>query len=388
MPPRGGVGKRTPCRGFSKRGTILNMLRAPFYDPTKTYYENWEKGPFDGFTDGVVFPTEKEQRFDFLGVKLNYPFGIPAGPLLNSRFMKAAMEKSFDVPVYKTVRTRQKQCNEWPNVLPVVVDGDLSLEQAKKGLTVKDDYTEPLAITNSFGNPSYPVEVWQKDIGELMSFAKKRPGQIVEGMIEGTRWEDATTDQNFIDDWVLASKLMQETGVHAIEANFSCPNEGDRVSRLLCYDAEMSQKIAHSIKEKIGDTPLLIKISFFEDEAELRLLIEKVGNIVSGIAAINTIPAPVYKKDGSQALPGGPWRLKSGICGAPVKWAGLAMVRRLKKLREEFNMKYAIVGVGGVTTPQDFREYRDAGADVVMSATGSMWNPYLAKEIKEQYPNG
>ena len=29
----------------------------------------------------------------------------------------------------------------------------------------------------------------------------------------------------------------------------------------------------------------------------------------------------------------------------------------------------------------------DAGADVVMSATGAMWNPYLAKEIKEAYPN-
>ena len=64
------------------------------------------------------------------------------------------------------------------------------------------------------------------------------------------------------------------------------------------------------------------------------------------------------------------------------------MVKRLKKLREELGAKYEIVGVGGVTIPADFREYRDAGADVVMSATGAMWNPYLAKEIKEVYPNG
>jgi dihydroorotate dehydrogenase len=41
------------------------------------------------------------------------------------------------------------------------------------------------------------------------------------------------------------------------------------------------------------------------------------------------------------------------------------------------------VGVGGVTVPEDFEEYRAAGADIVMSATGAMWNPYLAKEIKE-----
>ena len=63
------------------------------------------------------------------------------------------------------------------------------------------------------------------------------------------------------------------------------------------------------------------------------------------------------------------------------------MVRRLKELREQFGMKYEIIGCGGVTVPSDFKEYRDAGANVVMTATGAMWNPYLAKEIKEEYPN-
>jgi tRNA-dihydrouridine synthase len=36
-------------------------------------------------------------------------------------------------------------------------------------------------------------------------------------------------------------------------------------------------------------------------------------------------------------------------------------------------------------TPQDYFDYRQAGADVVMSATGAMWNPYLAQEIKQIY---
>jgi len=50
-------------------------------------------------------------------------------------------------------------------------------------------------------------------------------------------------------------------------------------------------------------------------------------------------------------------------------------------------MEYEIIGCGGVTVPADFKEYRDAGANVVMSATGAMWNPYLAKEIREAYPD-
>ena len=91
----------------------------------------------------------------------------------------------------------------------------------------------------------------------------------------------------------------------------------------------------------------------------------------------------ILDKDGKQALPG-EGRLRSGVCGASIKWAGLDMVKKLKKLRGELGYSYTIIGVGGVTTADDFFEYRDAGADVVMSATGAMWNPYLAREIKER----
>jgi len=362
------------------------MLRTPFFDPEKSYYENWEQGPFGDFADCVVLP-ESEARFRYLGCAISYPLGIAAGPLLNAKFVRAALEKGFDVPVYKTIRTREKKSNDWPNVLPVAVEGDLTLEQAAKGLTVKAAYSEPLAITNSFGNPSYPADVWQNDVRSLMEYAKTRPNQMVCGMIEGTRWSENDTEDEIVNDWVLAARMMKACGVHAIEANFSCPNEGDRVKRLLCYDAAMSSRISAAIKAEIGELPLVIKISYFEDEAELHDVIAQNGAHVQGIASINTIPAAIYQADGTQALPGGPWRLKSGVCGAPVKWAGIEMVQRLKKLREELNLSYDIVGVGGVTTPQDFKDYRDAGADLVMTATGAMWNGYLAKEIKEAYPD-
>jgi dihydroorotate dehydrogenase (NAD+) catalytic subunit len=58
------------------------------------------------------------------------------------------------------------------------------------------------------------------------------------------------------------------------------------------------------------------------------------------------------------------------------------MVSRLKRWREELGMKYEIVGVGGVEDAAGFDRFRSAGADVVMSATGAMWNPMLAQEIR------
>ena len=336
------------------------MLSTPFYDPNKSYEENWETGPFGAFADGKELGQEKR-----------IPFGIAAGPLLNAKFIKAALDKGFDICVYKTVRSYEKKSNQWPNVLQVDIKGDLTLEQAKKGVTTKKGFSEPLAITNSFGNPCYPPEIWQPDMAQAVSYA--RPGQQVWGMIEGDN----------LDDWVLAGRLINETRIHAIEANLSCPNEGDKVKRLLCYDTDKSRDIVYAIKNKIGDTPLMVKISYFENQEELQDLVKKLGNIVQGFSAINTIPAPVYDEHGKQALPGGEWRLKSGICGTPIKWAGLEMTKHLYEIRKSIKANYQICGVGGVTTPADYHEYRSAGADLVMSATGSMWNPHLAIEIKK-----
>ena len=155
--------------------------------------------------------------------------------------MKAALEKGFDICVYKTVRTRAKKCNEWPNVLPVDIKGDFDLEQARKGLVVKKQFAEPLAITNSFSNPSYDPKIWRPDIAELVKWVNKQKGKVACGMIEGTKWDENFTEQDFLNDWVLAARLMKETGIHVIEANFSCPNEGDKVKRLLCFDAIQSR---------------------------------------------------------------------------------------------------------------------------------------------------
>ncbi len=106
---------------------------------------------------------------------------------------------------------------------------------------------------------------------------------------------------------------------------------------------------------------------------------------MQGISAINTIQATIVDEQGKQALPG-EGRLRSGVCGASIKWAGLDMTKKLKKIKEELHLNFQIIGVGGVMTALDFLEYRDAGADAVMSATGAMWNPYLAREVKSRRP--
>jgi len=173
--------------------------------------------------------------------------------------------------------------------------------------------------------------------------------------------------------------LVKETGVKVMEVNLSCPNEG--TAHLLCFDIERTRQIVESIKNEIGNTPLIIKVAYFKSDEQLAKLIEAVGNIIEGIACINTIPAEIVDDNGKQALPG-EGRLSSGVCGTSIRWAGLDMVGRVAKMKQEQDLKFAIIGVGGVFTPQDYADYRELGADAVMSATGAMWNPNLAQEIK------
>lgn len=353
------------------------MLQTPFYDPEKSYEDNQKDGPFGVFADGEILEQKGEPNFNFFGHKVYSPFGIPAGPLINGKFVQASLDKGFDIVTYKTVRTEAHVCHPWPNILGVKIDGDLTLEKAKENLVGTTKYEEPLSITNSFGVPSLSPEFWQEDIKNLIK--NKREGQVIVGAFQGTKKGDGDV-ASYINDFCNAARMLKEAGVKVMEVNLSCPNEG--TDNLLCYDVERSVKVVEAIKNEIGEIPLIIKIAYYKDEEAFKNFVKEIGNIVDGISAINTIAAPIVNESGAQALPG-EGRMKSGVCGHSIKWAGIEMVKRLKSIREEFGYKYTIVGVGGVTEAEDFFDYRNAGADIVMSATGAMWNPYLAKEIKE-----
>ncbi len=143
----------------------------------------------------------------------------------------------------------------------------------------------------------------------------------------------------------------------------------------------MTKAVSKGIRSVLGNTPYVMKVGYYTDDKQLEELAEIANEYADSIAAINTLQAAVVKENDKQALPG-KQRLRSGICGHAIKWAGIDMVKRLKAIKEKKNYKFAIEGVGGVTETQDYFEYKEAGADSVMSATGAMWNPYLAQEIK------
>src|SRR5664279_5644209 len=102
-----------------------------FYDPTKTFDDNFDNGPFSDMDAKVTYVNSGQPQYKFLNHLLYCPFGIGAGSLPTGKHVKAAFDRGFDVVVYKTQRSVPFACNQFPNVTYLDVDGDLTLEKAK-----------------------------------------------------------------------------------------------------------------------------------------------------------------------------------------------------------------------------------------------------------------
>lgn len=348
------------------------MKQTQLYDDKLGFEENKTRGPFGDYADDYIYKNVGTPKYDFFGVPVYNPFGIAAGPLPTTKFIKAALDKGFDIVTLKSVRTSAFPLNPYPQVRPVIISGDLAADQAP--VSVAKSYTAPLSVANSFGIPSVPPRQWQKDMRE--SFKLPGPGRALLVAFQGTARGQGRDD--FVNDHVKGVGLIRETGAKIVEINLSCPNEGSEV--LACFDTEITESIVKAVRQAHPDLKLIIKLAYFADHKQLKELVRRVGPLLDGISAINTMPAPVVDINGREVFPG---RAKAGISGAPIKWAGIEMTRLLNKYRNEFGYDYKIVGMGGVLEAQDFHDYRQAGADIVMSVTGAMWNPALAAEIKK-----
>jgi dihydroorotate dehydrogenase len=112
--------------------------------------------------------------------------------------------------------------------------------------------------------------------------------------------------------------------------------------------------------------PLLVKIAPDLADADVDAVADLAGELgLDGVVAVNTTVA-------HDLGPG-------GLSGPPVRERGLAVVARL---RERLGADAVVIGVGGVTTPEDAQAYRDAGADLVQGYTGFIYEgPFWAARI-------
>lgn len=356
------------------------IMKQEFYDASQSYEENYLHGPFGRFRESPLTRPEGG-RYSLFDIPLEIPFGIPAGPLLNSNFIKAAWSWGFSLATYKTVRGVRYPCHPFPNVIRLKTNGDIKPGDSIVGdLNVDSIDVLHDGITNSFGVPSQPVNIWQADVREALGEMKSGNTLILSFM--GTKVSGMSSDE-YIDDFARTARLAKETGAPILEVNFSCPNVGKE--GLICNDVDTSRAILEAMKPVRGNIPLLVKVGYFPTDQQpiFETLLEVIHDKADGVVAINTIQAKVTDDRGQQILPGSPVRLQSGVCGAAIRWAGLEMAERIMEYKKRKGWKdFVVIGVGGVTSATDYHQYINLGVNAVQSATGAMWKPDLANEIR------
>jgi dihydroorotate dehydrogenase len=345
----------------------------PLYDIHKTYLENAADGPrFNAPIPNRQMPP-REQWINFLGHSVASRVGIPAGPLLTSQWIALAAQLGFDIPVYKTIRSKEHPSHPLPNMIFVDTESPITPAHCPKNArlsTTPAAEISSLAVTNSFGMPSKSPSFLMEDIARAN--AALSDGQVMVVSVVGTQ----RSDLSFLDDFVAAASLAKEAGAKIIEANFSCPNVGKSEGSLYTSPTAV-RDIGQALAKAIAPLPLIIKVGTFASSSLMKaVLIAAAKAGVRAISGINTVSLPVVDARGNPAL--GKERMTSGICGGAIRSVALDFVANAARINRDELLGLTLIGVGGITLPEHFDLFFEQGPDIAMSATGMMWDPYLA----------
>jgi dihydroorotate dehydrogenase (NAD+) catalytic subunit len=158
--------------------------------------------------------------------------------------------------------------------------------------------------------------------------------------------------------------------ITAFELNLSCPNTSAGGIEFGA-DAGCVQRII-SICRARTRLPLIAKLSpQLPDIGGMALIAREAG--ADAVSAVNTIPGLLFSGNGGTRLGHG----NGGISGPALLPVGLLAVSRIV----DRTGGMPVIGVGGVRSASDVRQYLRAGASLVAMGTGAMADPRLPERI-------
>jgi dihydroorotate dehydrogenase (NAD+) catalytic subunit len=175
----------------------------------------------------------------------------------------------------------------------------------------------------------------------------------------------------------VVSRLDNVPGVAAFELNLSCPNTSAGGIEFGA-DAGCIHRIVSQCRARTR-VPLIAKLSpVLPDIAGMALVARDAG--ADAISAVNTIPGLLFGHDGGARLGQG----NGGVSGPVLLPVGLLAVSRIV----ERTGGMPVIGVGGVRSAADVRQYLRAGASLVAVGTGALADPRLPERIVRDLERG
>lgn len=168
----------------------------------------------------------------------------------------------------------------------------------------------------------------------------------------------------------VAKGLERATGITALEINLSCPNTS-RGGIEFGADCGSVTRVIEQCRA-VTRRPLIAKLSpSLPDIPAMAEVARDAG--ADGVSVVNTLPGLLYDSAGQPRLGNG----NGGVSGPALLPLGVLAVRRIAERLPGF----PIIGVGGVRSASDVRQYLTAGASLVAIGTGALADPRLPERV-------
>lgn len=229
----------------------------------------------------------------------------------------------------------------------------LNKRDGNKGIRI---YETPSGLMNSIGLQNPGVRGFIRD---ELPFLEKKDTVILANLGGST-----------LDDYLQGIELLNNTSVHFIELNISCPNvkEGGMAFGIKCNTASEVVKEAKKLSKK----PIIVKLSpNAENIKEMAYTCVEAG--ADGLSLVNTFNAlaiDIYKRKPIFN------NITAGLSGPCIKPIALRMVYEVNQV-----VDVPIIGIGGITTAEDAIGFIMAGATAIQVGSGNFIKPDISVDI-------
>ena len=230
-----------------------------------------------------------------------------------------------------------------------------------------------------------PHRVYETPSGMLNSIGLQNPGahEVVDNILPSLEPFEthfiANVSGSTIDEYIEVCRIFDQSNIHAIELNISCPNV-KKGGMEFGNDPEMSAQVVEACKG-VTSKPIITKLS--PNQADIKESARKCIDAGSdALSVINTITGMAIDIDSKRPVLG---NTSGGLSGPAIKPIALQKVMQVYEVAGPQNIP--IMGQGGISSVKDALEFIIAGASTIGIGTALFIDPLVCNKINEGIEN-
>ena len=239
------------------------------------------------------------------------------------------------------------------------------------GFVVKGLSKEPM-----IGNP--PPRLWETAAGMLNAIGLQNigaPAFLEEKMPHLRKIKNIVVMANVFgyarEDYERTIEILNEgEGIAAYELNVSCPNTAHGGLQFGSDPRTLDEVVTTA--KRVARRPLIVKLSpNVTSIAQMAYVAQEAG--ADALSLINTFVAMAIDPETRKPRIA---NVTAGLSGPAIKPIAVRMVYDAAHA-----VKIPVIGMGGISTPEDVIEFMLAGASAVEIGTASYWDPCATEKI-------